>query len=362
MGSSSGGCPFSLRNALKCQRNKTTRCVIIPPVKHFVLILTVLVVAACGGSVEDPITSPFLIKLDPKDHGKMDAIKNSPLGDRFKKQLELLATKNHDIEWFPTSLGTVTAHDTVQIIYFDYSAYVVGFCSGAFVSDNFVASAAHCNESVYALQKEGAKCEENVLFAYKPSETAAMEYYRCDRVELNQLDRTRYTPGDQGENPSTKAQERSRLVDHTLYRLANAAGKPPLRVTFTQSESWYQKTGGLVPSDAVVGLVVDPPSGSGDFASKYDIFAGKIVDADSTAEAKSLRLTDGVFLEATINSSEAGNSGGPIYRLDALLNRGDAVADNRAYVAPLSGMFPSSGHILFPYASTFLPKLFSTTR
>ncbi len=64
----------------------------------------------------------------------------------------------------------------------------------------------------------------------------------------------------------------------------------------------------------------------------------------------------------TINNCEPGNSGGPIYHLDALLNRGDAVADGRAYVAPLSGMFRSSGHILFPYASTFLPKLFSTTR
>ncbi len=308
-----------------------------------VALLALILVAGCGSNSMGPSgptaagAAPFLLKIDPKDYKRFDEIKNSPINDRTKKQIAYLQTRGHDIKWFPDTMGTIKEHETVQLLYFDYTNYLVGFCSGAFASDNFVVSAGHCNVAVWGLDKEGASCDGNLIFAYKPAPAAKLEYYRCDRVMAHANDKSPFTR-DQG----SSGPEDHRTLDYTLFRLANGAGNPPLRNSFRSSREWLKKRSQTEPKDILMGLVVDPPATNKSLASAYDVVIGEAQDRHQASKDNNFTLYDSIYLKAIFNTSEGGNSGGPYYLLqENPVNAGkklkDGIVAERIYAAPLSG-------------------------
>src|SRR6478672_10204199 len=105
------------------------------------------VLSACGGNDSPPapprpklVGGPLVIKIDPKDKERFAAIRTAPISERKKRQVEFLQSYGHDLQWFPETIGEIETSDTVQIIYFDYNDEATGWCSGKFISDNFVAT------------------------------------------------------------------------------------------------------------------------------------------------------------------------------------------------------------------------------
>ncbi len=335
-------------------------------IQFFLFLVTVFVLSACGGGSSvstapvEAVHSPFLIAIDPKDHARFDEISKSGIKTRFKEQIEYLSSHGHDLEWYPTNIGQITEHETVQLIYFDYSKYVVGFCSGGFISDNFVVSAGHCNLSVYGLSREGASCEHNLLFAYKSKRDGKMQYYRCDQVMASVYDTSEYSTDEQGKGSSERIH---RSDDYTIYRLANAAGNPPLKAPMEASRAWYQKSSGVLKvNDILLGLVVDPPSGNSSFLSKYDVVLSEVIDPRSAAKTENMALYDGVTGKPLFNRYQSGNSGAPVYLLSTkpAINPKTLIPfrGNRIFAAPHSGSWPGNGYHNMSNPWSLLYRLF----
>ncbi|MCB0404827.1 MAG: hypothetical protein KDD51_08575 [Bdellovibrionales bacterium] len=330
--------------------------------------LSLLAAAACAPQLSSPRVGPFLVKLDPADHGKFDAISGSKAEEKKKRQMRFLQEHGHDIGWYPDVVGELKEHDTVQIIYFNYRDYVVGFCSGVFLSDGYIATAAHCNSAVYGLNRVGADCRDNVLFAYKAKKGAPLEYYACDRVAVYGLDTSSYEfRPNEGNGP---AERRWRAKDYMLFRLAELEPKAKLRKDADNGARWIEKGNSLRKDDVLLALVVDPPADSKNLLSKYDLAVGEVGDAAELTKKHNLQPTDGVLFTPSINGLQPGNSGGPIYLLPNVGDKGSSsrVASKpnwadweRIYTGPYRGVFPASVYVYsYPYQS--LPYFFGEAR
>ncbi|MCB0417976.1 MAG: hypothetical protein H6617_09710 [Bdellovibrionaceae bacterium] len=330
------------------------------------LLVALSVLSACAPEAAAPRVGPFLVKLNPADHGKFDAIAGSKAEDKKKKQMRFLQERGHDLSWYPNTVGEIKAHDTVQILYFNYRDYVVGFCSGVFLSDGYIATAAHCSSAIYGLNKVGADCRDNVLFAYKAEKDGPLEYYACDRVVVYGDDTSAYDLRLNEANGPSERRWHSR--DYMLYRLAELKPKAKLRKDADNGAQWIEKGNSLKTDDVLLALVVDPPAGASNLLSKYDVAVGEVQDGNALAKKHNLRPTDAIHFTALVNGLQSGNSGGPIYLLPNVGAKGSAArqpanwADwERIYTGPFRGIFPANIYVYsYPYQS--LPPFFREAR
>lgn len=316
------------------------------------LLIFALVLAACSGE-EHSQNGPLLLKIDPRDHKRFDQIRNEPnLTARQREQILFLQRHGHDLAWYPNTYGEIVSHETVQIVFFNYTTYTLGFCSGMLVSGNFILTSGHCAARNPELRMDRALCDGFVLFAAKPTKNGPLEYYRCDRVVSYSDSRNAYTaPG---------GMERWVLDDHILFRLNNRAGTPPVNRFVREAVG---RADHVTPSSHTMGLVVDPPANARvSLRSQYEVVVSEVVDGHALAAASPVYpRADALHIEASPRRTyRAGNSGSPVYLLDAapVVRPLGVFTGNRTYLGPFSSVAKmDEKYGLVPLLSSFLPSV-----
>lgn len=310
-----------------------------------------LLLAACAKD-EDAQNGPLLIKIDPRDRARFDLIRNEPsLTEKQREQILFLQQRGHDISWFPNTIGEIVTHETMQVIFFNYETYTLGFCSGMMVSGNFVLTSGHCVRNTPTLQADRALCDGKVLFATKATKTGPLEYYRCDRIVSYNDSRNGYDAGGMG--------VRYVLGDHLLFRMNNRGGSPPVNrfVRDAVGRSDY-----VAPGAFTLGLVVDPPvARAPSLRSKYEVVVSQVVNGhDLAARLTDYPKGDALHMEAARRGFIGGNSGSPVYLLDAPPPVGGVgvFTGNRVYLGPLSSVaIVDPKFSMVPLLTTFLPSV-----
>ncbi len=271
---------------------------------------------------------PVVTKVPPKDHKKFDEIFGVPADEVHDKEIEFLKAQNHDLEWYQGTLATLVSHDSVQVIYFGSAERVIGWCSGAFLDADRIATAGHCHSDEYRFDLEvGKGCRGKVVFAIKENASSKVDYYECDKLEANEFS----IP----DNPNASGE----LKDYAVFSLKSDRQKNvhyPLGVYYQLGELNADPANftTLYTDKLAVGVFVDPPKGYGEFASSYDIVPGKIV-------AKAFE-TEATYIEPFGNSSQPGNSGGPFYVIEDVtfdFATDSIETENFGYLAPNYGRF-----------------------
>lgn len=246
-------------------------------------------------------SGPVITQVPPKDQKAFDAIFGLNPDDVFKKEVDFLRARGHDLSWYPTSRGNVAQHNTVQVIYFGAVDRVIGWCSGAFVGSNKISTAGHCHSTTWRFDLEpGKSCRGKVIFAIKEKDTSETEYYECLNLDVSTFD------GDDFSKPGV-------LKDFAIFSLKKDRASTPeynfnFYYQFQNHETETKPLTKKMVGDAVVALVVDPPVQYGKFASSYDIVTAQVVAQAFQAEA--------IYLKKDDNDTQKGNSGGPFYLID----------------------------------------------
>lgn len=276
------------------------------------LLLASVLFSACGGSGSGTSGGPKLIQL-PKDR-LAEIEKEKRAQERFELQKELLREEGHEIQFFDNDLFEadlgvrVMEHETVQLIYFNYADDIIGFCSGAWLDDELIATAGHCHSDEYRFDiRSGESCDGKVVFAYRSKASAATEYIRCNQTLETQFNVIWNEEVEQG--------SKNRLYDITDHAYFSVQPSPGLRSfnsqTLNNAELMLASHDGrssTLGEDFYL-LAVDPPSHYSDgLASEYDLVKGQRKEIGSSTRFYNLSVID-----ISYNGSQDGNSGGPVY-------------------------------------------------
>ena len=330
---------------------------------------------------------PFVIKVDPKDQERFKQIQNAPISERAKEQIMFLQSKGHDINWFyGKDEEKVVFHKTVQVIYFNYSNSVISWCSGAFVSNNHISTAGHCNtdtyfgenfdtyiseKSVITEESQSIDCRGQVLFAYKPRYNSPVSYYSCDKlkVQLFQDDEEKI----KGEDADSRRAHLYYwdLKDYALFSVNEISSNGNNTVLNTEfdntklvinnyrtplAKSGFEKWQTLA-------IAVDPPSSySNQYTATYDLIIGELNHEDSFFDGWTMSPST-LYVKSLKNFTEGGNSGSPVYTKwtnnEELLHLTSNLEDDDwVYISPLYG------HRYIGYKKAMVythPKLFLDT-
>ena len=290
----------------------------------------------------------FTIPIEPKDREEFQRIRKAQSDEKVKRQVEFLTSRGHDIQWFLNPVINVQQHQTVQVIYFDFKNTVLAWCSGALLANGTVATAGHCNDGILSSEvissaDQGIDCHGKVLFAYKKSPSAPIQYYGCDslRVQKYVSDwKMNYKNEDSGE-----VYDRWDVKDYALFTIYDSPHeKHPefdnLKLALEYGRSEFGKNK-YFSGWETLGVAIDPPQDGNRYTSRLKLILGETIEEQKYFRKRCL-THDTMLIRGKVNFSRPGNSGSPVYtRYDSskiLLTEPLSTGESDwTYLAPLYG-------------------------